>query len=412
AAKNTETGEQVAIKKVTKVFEKNILAKRALREVKLLKHFSGHENITSIIDMDITNVNDFNEIYLFQELMEADLHQIIRSEQPLTDAHFQYFVYQICRGLKYIHSANVLHRDLKPGNLLVNADCELKICDFGLARGFSDSPDHNAGFMTEYVATRWYRAPEIMLSFQNYTKAIDMWSVGCIFAEMLGGKPLFKGRDYVDQLNQILGILGTPDEETLRRVGSERAQVYIRSLPKMPKVPFSQLYPKANVLGEYELTNSLYLLLSINDNNNELQYLCCSLALDLLEKLLKFDPAARITVEQALAHPYLAAYHDEEDEPGHDEMFDFSFESVDSIEEMKKIIAQEVMSFKASKQASLGLNCAQLGRKASLSAPDRDALAQQRQQTNRNSFYEYGAASQHAAIPSASMEVDELEKEL
>ncbi|CAG8499187.1 8009_t:CDS:10, partial [Scutellospora calospora] len=384
AAKNTETGEQVAIKKVTKVFEKNILAKRALREVKLLKHFSGHENvspITSILDMDITNIQDFNEIYLFQELMEADLHQIIRSEQPLTDAHFQYFVYQICRGLKYIHSANVLHRDLKPGNLLVNADCELKICDFGLARGFSDSPDHNAGFMTEYVATRWYRAPEIMLSFQNYTKAIDMWSVGCIFAEMLGGKPLFKGRDYVDQLNQILGILGTPDEETLRRVGSERAQVYIRSLPKMPKIPFSQLYPKANPL-----------------------------ALDLLEKLLKFDPAARITVEKALAHPYLAAYHDEEDEPGHDEMFDFSFESVDSIEDMKKMIAQEVMSFKASKQSPLGLNGAQLGRKASLTAPDRDMLAQQRQQPNRNSLYEFGAASQHAAIPSASMEVDELEK--
>ena len=107
--------------------------------------------------------------------MEADLHQIIRSGQPLTDAHFQYFVYQICRGLKYIHSANVLHRDLKPGNLLVNADCELKICDFGLARGYSSSPEGNAGFMTEYVATRWYRAPEIMLSFQQYTKASNVF---------------------------------------------------------------------------------------------------------------------------------------------------------------------------------------------------------------------------------------------
>lgn len=108
--------------------------------------------------------------------MEADLHQIIRSEQPLTDAHFQYFIYQICRGLKYIHSANVLHRDLKPGNLLVNADCELKICDFGLARGFSDDAESNVGFMTEYVATRWYRAPEIMLSFQSYTKASTLFS--------------------------------------------------------------------------------------------------------------------------------------------------------------------------------------------------------------------------------------------
>ncbi|CAG8519951.1 11503_t:CDS:10 [Acaulospora morrowiae] len=366
AAKNTETGEHVAIKKVTKVFEKNILAKRALREFKIKFHAISRLLLNS---------------YLFQELMEADLHQIIRSEQPLTDAHFQYFIYQICRGLKYIHSANVLHRDLKPGNLLVNADCELKICDFGLARGFSDSPDHNAGFMTEYVATRWYRAPEIMLSFQNYTKAIDMWSVGCIFAEMLGGKPLFKGRDYVDQLNQILGILGTPDEETLRRVGSERAQIYIRSLQKKTKTPFSQLYPKANPL-----------------------------ALDLLEKLLKFDPATRITVEQALAHPYLAAYHDEEDEPTHEHIFDFSFESVDQIDDMKKLIAREVMNFKASKQA-LMLNSSQMGRKSSLSAPDRDTIAQS-QQNNRNSLYEYGAASQHAAIPSDSMEVDELEKEL
>lgn len=105
------------------------------------------------------------------ELMEADLAAIIRSGQPLTDAHFQSFIYQILCGLKYIHSANVLHRDLKPGNLLVNADCELKICDFGLARGFSVDPQENAGYMTEYVATRWYRAPEIMLSFQSYTKA-------------------------------------------------------------------------------------------------------------------------------------------------------------------------------------------------------------------------------------------------
>lgn len=141
--------------------------------------------------MDIPRPENFNECYLYEgkspgllaswhsrinnvfitELMECDLAAIIRSGQPLTDAHFQSFIYQILCGLKYIHSANVLHRDLKPGNLLVNADCELKICDFGLARGFSLDPEENAGYMTEYVATRWYRAPEIMLSFQSYTKA-------------------------------------------------------------------------------------------------------------------------------------------------------------------------------------------------------------------------------------------------
>ena len=102
-----------------------------------------------------------------------DLFLEIRSGQPLTDAHFQSFIYQTLCGLKYIHSANVLHRDLKPGNLLVNADCELKICDFGLARGYTPGGGTsrvagNSGFMTEYVATRWYRAPEIMLSFANY----------------------------------------------------------------------------------------------------------------------------------------------------------------------------------------------------------------------------------------------------
>ena len=151
--------------------------------------------------------------------MEADLHAIIRSQQPLSDAHFQSFIYQTLCGLKYIHSANVLHRDLKPGNLLVNADCELKICDFGLARGYSPGGSNNnargaanQGFMTEYVATRWYRAPEIMLSFANYVSiyrhtiqqrplsisqgpAIDVWSVGCILAELLAGKPIFKGRE-------------------------------------------------------------------------------------------------------------------------------------------------------------------------------------------------------------------------
>ncbi|KAI8893078.1 kinase-like domain-containing protein, partial [Globomyces pollinis-pini] len=323
AARNKLTGQEVAVKKVTKIFDKDILAKRALREVKLLKHFNGHENITALFDVDLQDPNDYNEIFLVQELMEADLHQIIRSQQSLTDAHYQYFIYQICRGLKYIHSAQVLHRDLKPGNLLVNADCELKICDFGLARGFSDAPENSAGFMTEYVATRWYRAPEIMLSFKSYTKAIDMWSVGCIMAELLGSKPLFKGRDYVDQLNQILAVCGTPDDETLARIGSDRAQMYIKSLPFMPKVPFNQVYPNASPE-----------------------------AIDLIDKLLQFDPAKRITVEEALEHPYLDSYHDKDDEPNHTEAFDFSFEATESIDQMKVMIAHEISQYKATQGTS------------------------------------------------------------
>lgn len=303
----------IAIKKLTNIFTKKILCKRALREMKLLSHFRGHKNITCLYDMDIVN----NEVYLYEELMDCDMHQIIRSQQPLTDAHYQSFIYQLLVGLKYIHSANVLHRDLKPGNLLVNADCELKICDFGLARGYSNDPQRDAGFMTEYVATRWYRAPEIMLSFRGYTKAIDVWSVGCILAELLLGKPFFKGQDYVNQLCLILEFLGTPSEETLQRIGSQRAQDFVRSLPKFQKIPFSQVFTTANPE-----------------------------ALDLLERMLTFDPADRITVDEALAHPYLRIWREPSEEPVCETEFDFSFEEVDDMETMRVMITEEVKKFR------------------------------------------------------------------
>lgn len=134
--------------------------------------------------------------------METDMHRVIRT-QDLSDDHCQYFIYQTLRALKAMHSANVLHRDLKPSNLLLNANCDLKVCDFGLARSAASQED-NSGFMTEYVATRWYRAPEIMLTFKEYTKAIDVWSVGCILAEMLSGKPLFPGKDCKYRLTATL----------------------------------------------------------------------------------------------------------------------------------------------------------------------------------------------------------------
>lgn len=321
-----KTGEEVAVKKISKVFDRKIITKRTLREIKLLRHFQGHENITCILDIFKLGGDDFNEVYLVQELMEADMHQIIRSHQKLTNAHFQYFIYQILRGLKYIHSAQVLHRDLKPGNLLVNADCELKICDFGLARGLAEprnNGDDNGALMTEYVATRWYRAPEIMLSFQNYNQAIDVWSVGCIFAELLGGKVLFPGKDYVHQMSLIINVLGSPSEETLVRIGSPRAQDWIRNMPKREKVPFVKIYPDADPQ-----------------------------ALDLLERMLDFDPASRITVEKALNHPYLAVYHDPQDEPSHVPM-DFSFEAVEAIDDMRKMIVEEINTYPFPTRTSL-----------------------------------------------------------
>lgn len=159
AAKHRTSGAGCAIKKISSINSKKILTKRCLREIKLLHHFRGHRNVTCLYDADIVfdEAGAFQEVYLYEELMEADLHAIIRSGQPLSDAHYQSFIYQTLCGLKYIHSAGVIHRDLKPGNLLVNADCLLKICDFGLARSNTTDQGAENSLMTEYVATRWYR---------------------------------------------------------------------------------------------------------------------------------------------------------------------------------------------------------------------------------------------------------------
>jgi tRNA A-37 threonylcarbamoyl transferase component Bud32 len=205
ATDETKQGKSVAIKMVPKAFNDEIDAKRILREIKLLKHFR-HENIVGIVDMmppTAKYLQDFHDVYIVADLMETDLHRIIYSKQKLSIDHVQYFIYQLLRGMKYIHSADVIHRDLKPSNLLVNSNCDLKICDFGLARGINDSQAEGRGgtmMLTEYVVTRWYRAPEIMLACHEYSKPIDIWSIGCIFAELIQRKPYFPGDDYIDQV--------------------------------------------------------------------------------------------------------------------------------------------------------------------------------------------------------------------
>jgi len=307
------TGETVAIKLVSRVFDKIQLAKRALREITLLRHFTGHANITGLIDAKMISPES-NEIYIFMEPMEADLHQIIKSGQTLTSEHVQYFVYQILRGMKFVHSADVIHRDLKPGNLLVNADCELKICDFGLSRGFE-----NASHLTEYVATRWYRAPEIMLGFREYDTAIDVWSIGCILAELLSSQPLFKGKDYVDQLKKILDVLGSPEETVLQKIASEKARTYVRSLPISKKKPFTKILPTADVQ-----------------------------AIELLSHMLTFDPDQRFTVSEALEHPWLSGYHEPEEEPECPELFEKwkAIEELKTLDEFRVALWNEIQDYR------------------------------------------------------------------
>ncbi|TFK38112.1 mitogen-activated protein kinase [Crucibulum laeve] len=325
SAVHRPSGRKVAIKKIAP-FDHSMFCLRTLRELKLLKFLSEagvSENIISILDIiKPPSLEAFKEVYLIQELMETDMHRVIRT-QDLSDDHAQYFIYQTLRALKALHSADVIHRDLKPSNLLLNANCDLKVCDFGLARSVktAEPSGTETGFMTEYVATRWYRAPEIMLTFKQYTKAIDVWSVGCILAEMLSGKPLFPGRDYHHQLTLILDVLGTPTLDEFYAITTRRSRDYIRALPFRKRRPFAQLFPNANPL-----------------------------AVDFLTKTLTFDPKKRITVEDALAHPYLEAYHDPDDEPVapplDPEFFEFDLHKDDiSREQLKELLYEEIMTF-------------------------------------------------------------------
>ena len=160
-----ETGEQVAVKKVT-ILSEISEARRVFREIKILRSLF-HPNCLSLLDLIAPHSYDeFKAVYVVTEFFPADLSQIIKSPQPLTDVHVQTFMYQLLRGLKYIHSANILHRDLKPNNILVNRECDLAICDFGLARISYELEDKD---MTQYVVTRWYRAPELIMLSKDYS---------------------------------------------------------------------------------------------------------------------------------------------------------------------------------------------------------------------------------------------------
>jgi len=300
---------RVAIKKIARPFQSAIHAKRTYRELRMLKHMT-HENIIGLLDCftPVSTLDEFTDVYMVTHLMGADLNNIIKT-QKLSDDHVQFLVYQIVRGMKYVHSAGIIHRDLKPSNIAVNEDCELKILDFGLAR-----PTENE--MTGYVATRWYRAPEIMLNWMHYNQTVDLWSVGCIMAEMLTGKTLFPGTDHIDQLTRILALCGTPTPETMAKISSEEARNYINSLPKMEKKNLNKVFEGANPL-----------------------------AIDLLEKMLELDTDKRITADQTLAHPYLSQYADPSDEPG-SPPYDQTFEDYDiSVQEWKANVWNELINF-------------------------------------------------------------------
>ncbi|GMR35170.1 hypothetical protein PMAYCL1PPCAC_05365, partial [Pristionchus mayeri] len=316
-ATDTKSGRQLAIKKIPMAFLAASLARRSLREVRILKHIQ-HENIISLCDVfTASSFNAQRDIYIVMNLMETDLHQIIHSKQALHEQHYEYFLYQILRGLKYLHSVGIVHRDLKPSNILVNSDCLLQLADFGLARCI-DQCNENVQMMSLYVATRWYRAPEILFSVPNYDTKVDIWSAGCIFGEMIQRRQLFPGKDIVSQVKMIVCILGTPEQRMMDTISSDVVKEWIFSCGAKAAVPLGMYINKAN---ERQMA--------------------------VLEKLLALSPWDRCSAEAALAMPYFSTYHDPSIEPNAPQKI---FVDADEIErlptsELRKALDEEALAF-------------------------------------------------------------------
>ncbi|XP_075995744.1 mitogen-activated protein kinase 15 [Genypterus blacodes] len=282
-----QTGEIVAVKKIFDAFRNRTDAQRTFREIMFLQAFGDHPNIINLLNV-IRAQND-RDIYLIFEHMDTDLHNVIKKGTLLKDIHKRYVMYQLFKATKYLHSGNVIHRDQKPSNVLLDTDCVVKLCDFGLARSMNQiQEDSGNPALTEYVATRWYRAPEILLGSSRYTKGVDMWSLGCILGEMLLGKALFPGTSTINQIEKILSAIPHPSAEDVQAIKSEYGASVIQRMLLKPQVPLEDLL-QPNVPPD---------------------------ALDLLKSLLVFNPYKRLTAEQALQHPYVNRFHNPAKEPG------------------------------------------------------------------------------------------------
>jgi mitogen-activated protein kinase 15 len=272
----------VAVKKVFDAFHNATDAQRTYREVMFLQDLNGHDNIIRL--RNIIKAANNKDLYLVFDFMEADLHHVIRAN-ILEEVHKQYIIYQLLKGIKYLHTAGIIHRDLKPSNILVNSDCHIKLGDFGLARSVASSGDDTNIKLTDYVATRWYRAPEILLGSTQYSRAVDMWSVGCILAELIVGKAIFQGTSTLNQIEKVLELIGKPTQEDIESIESPHAATILSSINVTKKRSFQSFFPNAS-----------------------------DVALDFLRKLLIFNPHSRLTVEQALRHKYVEQFSSPDEE--------------------------------------------------------------------------------------------------
>jgi len=262
-----ETGEIVALKRIRLESEDEGVPCTAIREISLLKELK-HPNIVRLYDV----IHSEKKLTLVFEYLDQDLKKYLdecRGDIPLSTA--KSFLFQLLRGVAFCHEHRVLHRDLKPQNLLINRKGDLKLADFGLARAFGipvRSYSHE-------VVTLWYRAPDVLMGSRKYSTPIDIWSAGCIFAEMVTGRPLFPGKDTNDQLLRIFKLMGTPSEDIWPSISD--LPDWRKDYPQYPAQPLHVIVPGLDDAGY-----------------------------DLLAVTLKYNPAERITAANALNHPFFS----------------------------------------------------------------------------------------------------------
>lgn len=270
-------------------------AQRTFREIMYLQALHGQPNIVQL--QDILKAENDRDIYIVTDFMESDLHAAIKSN-ILLEVHKQYIIYQLLRALKFMHSGDLIHRDIKPSNILLNSDCTIKLCDFGLARSVQmnssrsstnsywkvDEGSSITPIMTDYVATRWYRSPEILFASSSYTTGVDLWAVGCLLGEMILGSPVFPGTSTIDQIERILELTGRPNSADIASINSPsvgKLMETIRPPSRSKAVNWYDVFPGAS-----------------------------DEAIEFLQQCFRFNPTQRPAAAKLLSNTYLRDFRD------------------------------------------------------------------------------------------------------